>query len=450
MKIDQRLDQDTPLQYFALARHMNSQNPSAADSADPPAILAQAKPMLEALASLSYRTGELEIYLEQITKGISHLINLDWSVVTLCWDDNEKVLASSLDMGEGEHLYSLHGSLTGAVVKAGKTLAVEDAIACSDYGNPPEGYRAYLGIPLRVPQGDVIGTLCSFCEQPRQFTQEEIRITELFAERAATAIDNYNLYQYQQKFNETLEAELVKRTAELRAAQAKLIEQERLAAIGEFTSMIVHEIRNPVTTMTMGLKFFQKLHTTGPENERAVLAIEESQRLHNLLSEVLMYAKPQVLQLAKIEIKALIQSMLPTLTEMPEGENRRLEIVLPEQPIDILGDPDKLKQVLINLVRNAYEAIAPSESVTCTISTESDVAKIAIHNGGPPIPAEILPKLTQPFCSTKASGSGLGLAIVKRILEAHNGHLAIQSADGEGTVVQVQLPLANPEKSSIA
>ncbi len=428
---------------------MNSQNPSQDDCPQTTDVLTQAKPILEALSSLGYRNGELEIYLEQITKGISHLINLDWSVVTLCWDDNEKVLASSLDMGEGEHLYSLHGSLTGAVVKFGKTLAVGDAITCTDYGNPPEGYRAYLGVPLRIPNGEVIGTLCSFCKQSRQFTQHEIRITELFAERAATAIDNYNLYQYQQKFNETLETELVKRTVELRAAQVKLIEQERLAAIGEFTAMIVHEIRNPFTTMTMGLKFFQKLHANGPENERAVLALDESQRLHNLLSEVLMYAKPQVLKLAKTEIKAFIESMLPTLTEMPEGENRQLAIVLPEQPIVVLADPDKLKQVLINLVRNAYEAIAPGESVTCTVMMASDIAKIDIHNGGLPIPADILPKLTQPFCSTKASGSGLGLAIVKRILEAHNGRLAIQSAVGEGTVIQIQLPLANPEKSSI-
>ncbi len=433
-----------------LARYMNSQNPSQNDSSQAADVLTQAKPILEALSSLSYRNGELEVYLKQITKGISHLINLDWSVVTLCWDDTEKILASSLDMGEGEHLYSLHGSLTGAVVKFGKTLAVEDAIACTDYGKPPEGYRAYLGIPLRIPKGEVIGTLCSFCKQPRQFTQDEIQITELFAERSATAIDNYNLYQYQQKFNETLEAALAKRTVELRTAQAQLIEQERLAAIGEFTSMIVHEIRNPVTTMTMGLKFFQKLHTAGPENERATLALDESQRLHNLLSEVLTYAKPQVLQLAETEIKAFLESMLPTLTEMPEGENRQLAIVLPQQPIVILADPDKLKQVLINLVRNAYEAIAPSESVTCTVMTESDVAKIKIHNGGPPISANILPKLTQPFCSTKASGSGLGLAIVKRILEAHHGSLAIQSAACEGTVVQIQLPLANLEKSSIA
>jgi signal transduction histidine kinase len=429
---------------------MNSQNPSQNDSSPAADILTQAKPILEALSSLSYRNGELEVYLEQITKGISHLIDLDWSVVTLCWDDNEKVLASSLAMDEGEHLYSLHGSLTGFVVEFGKTLAVEDAIACTDYGKPPEGYRAYLGIPLRMPKGEVIGTLCSFCEQPRQFTQDEIRITELFAERAATAIDNYNLYQAQQKFNETLEAALVKRTVELRAAQAKLIEQERLAAIGEFTSMIVHEIRNPVTTMTMGLKFFQKLHTSGPENERAVLALDESQRLQHLLSEVLTYAKPQVLQLAKTEIKAFIESMLPTLTEMPEGENRQLAIVLPAQPIVVLADPDKLKQVLINLVRNAYEAIAPDESVTCTVITESDVAKIEVHNGGLPIPSDILPKLTQPFCSNKASGSGLGLAIVKRILEAHHGSLTIQSDACEGTVVQIQLPLANLEKLSIA
>ncbi len=418
-------------------------NAKKSPQAEPSSVWTQAQPILEALSALSYRTGELETYLQHITKSISGLVGLDWSVVTLCWKDNEKVLASSLDLGEGEHLYSLHGSLTEAVVRRNQTLAVEDTSICQDYGVPPEGYRSYLGVPLRVSQGEVIGTLCSFCELPRQFNQDEIRIAELFAERAATAIDNYNLYQSQQKFNEMLELELQKRSLELQVAQEKLIEQERLAAIGEFTSMIVHEIRNPVTTMTMGLRFFQKLHPSGSANERAVLAIEESQRLHNLLSEVLLYAKPQVLKLTQIEIKTLLRSMLPTLTEMPEGTDRELDLVMPEASVEILGDADKLKQVFINLVRNAYEAIGAGEAVTCAVSRESEQVRIRVQNGGIPIPAELLPKLTQPFCSNKPSGSGLGLAIVKRILDAHHAGLSIESSVETGTVIQIQFPVAN-------
>jgi signal transduction histidine kinase len=428
---------------------MLANSPSSPAMNHPPSDRAQKQPwqqaqeILEALTSLSYRSHELNSYLRQITHGVCQLLDLDWSVVTLCWEDNEKVLASTIDLDDTEPIYSLHGSLTETVVKTRQTLAVEDAVTCCDYGEPPEGYRSYLGVPLRIPQGDVIGTLCSFCELPRQFTQEEIKIAELFAERAATAIDNYNLYQHQQKFNEMLETELVKRTTELRAAQAKLIEQERLAAIGEFTSMIVHEIRNPLTTMTMGLKYFAKLHTEGSENERASIALEESQRLHNLLNEILLYAKPQVLQLSKLDLNQLLQSMWLPLTEMPEAKDRQLQFHLPKKATHILGDTDKLKQVFINLIRNAYEAIPVAETVTCTITAPSKgVATICLHNGGTPIPPEILPKLTQPFCSTKSSGSGLGLAIVKRIIEAHNGNLTIQSSDETGTVIEFQLPLS--------
>ncbi len=418
---------------------MNAKESSQADHSN---IWVQAQPILEALSSLSYRTGELETYLQQITNSISRLMGIDWSAVTLCWDDNEKVLASNLDLGEGEHLYSLHGTLTEAVVRRDQTLVVENTALCQDYGEPPVGYRSYLGVPLRVSHGAVIGTLCSFCELPRQFNQDEIRIAELFAERAATAIDNYNLYQSQQKFNEMLEMELEKRSVELRVAQEKLIEQERLAAIGEFTSMIVHEIRNPVTTMTMGLQFFRKLHPSGSENERAVLAIEESQRLHNLLSEVLMYAKPQVLNLVQVDITTLLRSMVPTLTGMPEGTDRELVLVMPEGSVEILGDVDKLKQVFINLVRNAYEAIGVGERVTCAVVCESGQVRIRVQNGGLPIPAELLPKLTQPFCSNKSSGSGLGLAIVKRILDAHQAGLSIESSVETGTVIQLQFPVA--------
>ena len=104
--------------------------------------------------------------------------------------------------------------------------------------------------------------------------QDEINFAELFAERAATAIDNYQLYQQQLQFSQTLEAEVLQRTEELRTAQRKLIEKERLAAIGEFSSCIIHEIRNPLTTIKMGLNSFKKLDLSKLYQERLSLALE--------------------------------------------------------------------------------------------------------------------------------------------------------------------------------
>jgi signal transduction histidine kinase len=404
----------------------------------------QAQPILEALSSLSYRTGELDRYLHEIACSVSHLLELDWSVVTLCKDGVERVMASSIDMGEGEHIYSLHGLLTETVVKTGKTLCVEDAKIHPEYGCPPEGYVSYLGVPLCTSSRETIGTICSFCIEPRLFTPEETRTVELFADRAATAIDNYYLYQQQLQFNEVLEAEVVKRTEELRLAQVQLIERERLAAIGEFASIIVHEIRNPVTTMVMGLNYFKKTYTNDRDRARVSLALEEADRLQNLLKEILLYAKPQTLQLEALELNTLIKEMLLSLREMPEAEDKEIKFIPASTQVRILGDKDKLKQVSINLIRNACEAIANGEVVTCQleIDNNSDRVCFSVRNGGTPIPVELLPKLTQPFCSGKPGGTGLGLAIVKRIVDAHGGALSIQSDALEGTKVNITLPIA--------
>ncbi|MEH2440943.1 GAF domain-containing sensor histidine kinase [Nostoc sp.] len=394
------------------------------------------------LSSLNYRTGELGSYLHNIACGVSELIRVDWTVVTFCQEGFETVLASSLEMGEGEHVYSLHGLLTGTVIKMGHSLAVKDAQKNPEYGQAPEGYCAYLGIPLRTAENKVIGTICSFNHQPRDFTKEDIQIVELFAERAATAIDNYHLYQQQCKFNHLLEAEVEKRTAELQTTQAKLLEQERLAAIGEFAAMIVHEIRNPLTTMIMGLKYFRKTILTESAQERLALALSEASRLERLLSEILLYAKPQVLELYELDVNELIYELLLCIHEMPEAVERQIEFIPVLPTVKVLGDKDKLKQVFINIIRNACEAVTAGDIVKLKVDfTHINKVCINVHNGGEPIPSEVLTKLSQPFFSTKSGGTGLGLAITKRIVNAHNGELSICSDLLTGTTVSVQLPV---------
>lgn len=402
----------------------------------------QEQQALEVLSSLSYRNGEISSYLQAITRGVSQLVNVDWSVVTLCQNGFEKVLASSIDMGDGaEETFLVHGSVTGTVVETGRTLVVEDIRTCKEYGKTPEGYRSYLGVPLRPSHGEVIGTICSFHRKPRKFSLQEVRIAEMFAERAATAIDNYHLYLQECRFNELLSAEVAKRTEELRQAQIRLVEQERLAAIGEFASGIVHEIRNPLTTMLMGLNYFKRIDLPETGRERLDLALEEGDRLQRLLREILLYAKPQRLQLTEIEINEFIKSVWDSLCSMPEAKGRKIEFY-PSLNVAIKGDKDKLKQVLINIVRNACEAVSEGETVKCFVENNAyyDKVCILVHNCGEPIPPEVLSKLGEPFFSTKASGTGLGLAITKRIVEAHGGEFSINSSAEEGTTVSVRLP----------
>ncbi|MDX2213394.1 MAG: ATP-binding protein [Oculatellaceae cyanobacterium bins.114] len=558
--------------------------------------------VLEFLSSLSYRTGQLKTYLKSIAQGMNELIGLDWSVVTFCQDDAEQILASTIELDEApEQTYSLHGTLTGTVIASGMALVVEDTTKHVEYGVAPEGYQAYLGVPLQTPTGAIIGTICSFQHNPRRFTDEEVSLAKMFAERAAIAIDNYHLYQQQQKFNQVLEAEVARRTQELSIAQAQLLEannqleqrierrtvelrrtneqlqaeiQERqqieeslrqsevrfrllvenagdafllldpangrvldanqracenlgysyeellerstpdfdvrftadellafrqtlvvstpktlesahrrkdgtifpveatvclfeaggrslelalvrditerkqaeaamarLAEIGELAAMIVHEVRNPLTTVLMGLTALRGVDLPKKAQLQLALALEDSERLQRLLNEILLYAKQQVLNNCELELNAFITELLEGLRMIPAIAEHCIQFIPMLSPVWIWGDRDKLKQVLINLMRNACEAVQSGEVITCDIKINPDQICIRVHNGGEPIPPDQLVKLGTPFFTTKQSGNGLGLAIVRRIVEAHGGQLVIQSALEIGTTVSVQLPL---------
>jgi histidine kinase len=213
---------------------------------------------------------------------------------------------------------------------------------------------------------------------------------------------------------------------------------ERLAEIGGLASMIVHEVRNPLTTITMGLTAFKRLQLSDRFQEYLSLALDEADRLQRLLNQILLYAKPQTLQRSQLELTSFVAETLSTLQTMPVASGKNLQLVATE-PVTVLADRDKLKQVFINLITNACEAITEGENVTVYIqSYDRHQVCIQVHNGGTPIPREILVKLSQPFFTTKASGTGLGLAIVKRIAEAHGGELSIESSEACGTLVKVQ------------
>jgi signal transduction histidine kinase len=134
---------------------------------------------------------------------------------------------------------------------------------------------------------------------------------------------------------------------------------------------------------------------------------------------------------------------LTQLAEIKQSEaiDRQIDYDCVCSEIKVMADIDKLKQVFLNLFRNACEAIEPGETASCQIlpQPDSDRVCIQIHNGGNPIPAAALHFLTTPFYTTKPTGTGLGLAISQRILLAHGGELVIKSSDS-GTIVHVLLP----------
>ena len=132
------------------------------------------------------------------------------------------------------------------------------------------------------------------------------------------------------------------------------------------------------------------------------------------------------------------------MQDTPEIKEHLIQLVSLLPSAWVSGDRDKLKQVFINLIRNACEAVPQGETVTCHIVGNANQICISIHNGGEPISSEVLAKLGTPFFTTKSSGNGLGLAIVRRIVEAHGSKLLIESTKDAGTTVSIQLPRIDP------
>jgi two-component system, sporulation sensor kinase A len=192
----------------------------------------------------------------------------------------------------------------------------------------------------------------------------------------------------------------------------------------------------------MALNAFKKLELTDRFQEYLNLSLDEADRLERLLSQILLYSRPQTLARSQIELNSFIAETLNILQTIPVAAGKHLNFSANNSPLNILADRDKLKQVLINLVTNACEAVSTGEAISISLQqSENRRICIQIHNGGTPIPTDILPQLTKPFFTTKASGTGLGLAIVKRIVEAHDGEFGIESGEGVGSIVTVQLPL---------
>jgi signal transduction histidine kinase len=280
--------------------------------------------------------------------------------------------------------------------------------------------ESYAGIPLLSSRGDLLGHLAVLDDKVFGDEPRHTAILEIFAARAAAEIER------QQAAEALLEAN-------------KALEQ--LAEIGELASMIVHEIRNPLTTLLLGLNAFKRLELPEQYQTYRSLALDEGDRLQRLLNQILLYAKPQNLTQSDVELNRFVAEMLSTLREMPAAAGKQLRFTAAPSQINVLGDPDKLKQVIINLVANAFEAEEEAGEIRISLQTEeAHRVCLQVHNGGAPIPADVLPKLTKPFVTTKANGTGLGLAIVKRIVEAHGGELCIESSAAAGTSITVKLP----------
>lgn len=226
---------------------------------------------------------------------------------------------------------------------------------------------------------------------------------------------------------------------ERKQAEEMLRKTEMLSAVGQLAAGIAHEIRNPLTA----LKGFTKLITnTGAAKSNYMdIMLDELNRIEQIVSELLVLAKPQAVDFAVRNVGNIIGDVLMLLESQANMNNVEMSFEHPEETLNVLCVENQLKQVFINVVKNAIEAMAGGGRMEISASMDDEQwITIRFQDTGSGIPENKLVKLGEPFFSTKEKGTGLGLMVSTKIIENHQGTIRFQSKEGIGTTVIITLP----------
>ncbi len=227
------------------------------------------------------------------------------------------------------------------------------------------------------------------------------------------------------------------------AVERSLAHAEKLAAVGELAARVAHEIRNPVTAARSLAQQLARGSANPADVEAAALIVDELERIERQVAALLRFARREDFVFAPVDVGALVRSTMDAFRPRFAAAAVGLELDAADDVV-ARGDGEKLRQVVVNLVENALDALGEANGdrrLHVAVDRVDGHARLRVRDTGPGVPADALPHLFEPFYSRKATGTGLGLAIVKRTIDAHGGQIAATSA-GEGTTFAIALPLA--------
>jgi signal transduction histidine kinase len=292
-----------------------------------------------------------------------------------------------------------------------------------------EGIVSFLGLPL-MREEKLLGVLCAATRTRHHFSADEVSLFASLAQQAAIALENARLYQ-----------DLRQSHGDLLSAQTELVRKARMAATGEIAAVVAHEARNPLGALSNCIGLLRgNPHLTGEDAELLAIMEGESKRLNDIVSDFLAFGRPRAPQLAPVDLHELIDATWAFL-QRDDRCPRSVEFVRRFDPAlpPVMADRDQLRQVFWNLLLNAAQAMRGGGRVTVETRRVPDAVEVSLRDTGPGIPANVLPRLFEPFVTTKAGGTGLGLAIVRRIVEDHGGRITVSAQDGEGTCFVLSL-----------
>ena len=294
------------------------------------------------------------------------------------------------------------------------------------------GVRAVCAVPLIV-RDSVIGVLEVGDALGRQFTVEEVHLAQAFADHAALSLENARLY-----------AELAARVREIEASQEQLLQAGKLAAVGQLVSGVAHEINNPLAVIVGQAQLLGR-RLVDPDHVQRVDRIRASgMQAAKIVRELQTFVRPRPREVTLVDLREVIARVLALREDALRVSGIALVREIAASVSPVRGDASQLEQVLLNLVLNAEQALAGCTEgrIAVRLHAHEGRVRVAVADTGAGIPADVLPRIFEPFFSTKAvgQGTGLGLSICYSIVQSHGGRLTADSHPGLGATFVVDLP----------
>jgi signal transduction histidine kinase/DNA-binding response OmpR family regulator len=386
----------------------------------------------------------LEIARQEFNAAFAELVLFDPAGEPIMLMDTQQGMADPANVLA--RLADPHSAIA-LVYRSGEPILLH-GLHCNDDGSEivarleRAGLSSAMVAPLRH-HGRLLGMLGVAVGDQRRLSDSDLRMLRSIGEQAALAVRNAQLYAELQSYAQTLEDKVEQRSRELQAAQAELIRAEKLAALGRMAAGIAHEVNNPLQPILNCLEVAIEDTENGerPDTEVLRVAEREVQRIKSIVSRLLDFARPSNSEPAAVDLQELINEVLLLTAKQLERTGVRVTTQLNYAPV-ISGNATQLKQVMLNLVLNAMEAMPDGGDLVIELYPERDGVVIRLQDTGVGMDEETVAQIFDPFYSTKREGTGLGLAVTYGIIEGHGGTIQVDSQPMQGTTFTIWLPAA--------
>ena len=347
---------------------------------------------------------------------------------------------------EADAMLSRDDTLFGTVLRLREPLLVSGPGADGTLPACMRNFEMFSAIATPLKHDNrLTGILAVLHPQPGFFGESALRMVRSIGEQAALAVRNAQLHSALQSYAQNLESMVEQRTRELKTAQAQLMRNEKLAALGRLAASIAHEVNNPLQPILNCLEVAIEDINTGELVDVEVLRVAENevQRIKEIVARLLDFARPSPSDASPVNFHQLVHEVLTLANKQLERMRIETQVNLANVPA-IEGNPSQLKQVILNLVLNATEAMPDGGQLGISLYQQDDGVALSIADTGVGIDDATLTQIFEPFYSTKGDGTGLGLAVSYGIIQGHSGTINVESKPGAGSRFIVWLPL--PEK----